>query len=145
MLFGNDYKLKVTALEKEKKQLLSRVQELEDKCLDYEKTIEAFPHTKVNHDEKLSKQQKEFETKIQGLQQKLKETETSVNKRVSMELARIGVNQFALEGTIADAVPANDDEIYKKFLSLQGSSEQATYFKKYELQISRAMSKLKKT
>ena len=144
-MFDKAYKLKVLELEAEKKINLQRIQELEDKCTDYEKTIEKFPHTKVNYDEKLVKQQKEYEAKIQGLQLKLKETETSLTKRVNQELARIGVSQFALEGTIMDNAPANDEEIYKKFLSLQGMPEQNAYFKQYELQISRAMSKLKKT
>jgi seryl-tRNA synthetase len=144
MLFQNN-KQRIQELEASVETHLTTINELKKQCNDYQKTIAAYPLAKQEYEADLEKQRKEYEQALTDFNKKLKESELSVNRKVNEELTKIGVGTFCLESMVVGTNLTNDDEIYKKFMSLAGKPEQTTFYSQYSKEIERAMSKSKKS
>lgn len=101
----------------------------------YQQTIASFPGVKADYDAKVETLLSTHKKEMSDLKDLLAKTETSVNKRVIEQLARIGVNQFVPE-EILSVNGATPGELYQKFLTLKGA-EQTEFYKKHEQAISK--------
>jgi hypothetical protein len=110
---------------------------LTEEIEEYKKTIANFPTVKQEYDVQVKKLQEQHIKEVSDLNNLLKQTELSVNKRVTEALASIGVAQFAAEEVIS-VTNTNPRGLYEKFLSLKGP-EQTEFYKKHEKEISAFM------
>lgn len=139
-LFGNaDVSMlqkRVSDLEVELDTSNARVAELEALNSDYKKTIENFHLSTSTYDQKIEELNRQHESEVKALNNKLIETENSVNKRLNQTLQSIGVSNFLME--IPLTVKSNK-EVYEKYLSMPPGSDKTKFFQENELQIRKGM------
>ena len=114
----------------------TRVSELEEENKEYKHTISNFHLSTAKYDKQIEDMRKQHEVEVTQLNNKLVETETSVNKRVNQELQKIGVSKFLLEIPVAIR---DSREVYKQFMAMPNGSLKTEFFNNNEKAIREGM------
>ena len=118
---------------------VGRVSELEKENMDYKSTISNFHLSTAKYDKQIEDMKKQHETEIRQLNNKLVETEKSVNKKLNQELQKMGVSTFLLEIPVEIK---NSKEVYQQFMAMPNGSLKTEFFNKNEKLIREGMSVL---
>jgi hypothetical protein len=138
-MFGKSISLtqKVVELQQQLDTTNDKLQTLLEENADHKQTISAFMDVKQGYEDQLVKVKKEYENKLKVAEQKLKETELSVNQKVNESLASIGVTNFPPEQILLGN-GSSDAEVMDTFNTLSGPAKTA-YYQKHKVTLSRAL------
>jgi signal transduction histidine kinase len=91
----------------------------------------------AKYDKQIEDLKKQHEAELKQLNNKLVDTEKSVNKRINQELQKMGVSTFLLEIPVE---VKSAKEAYKQFLAMPNGSAKTEFFNKNEKLIREGMS-----
>lgn len=127
---------KISELELSLDNYVGRISELEKENMDYKNTISNFHLSTAKYDKQIEALKKQHEAEVKELNNKLMETEHSVNKKLNQELQKMGISTFLLEIPVEIK---NSQEVYKQFLQMPPGSLKTEFFNKNEKAIREGM------
>lgn len=128
-LFKNE---DVSALNNRIESLMLEISALKEENQDYQDTIASFHLNTSKYDNEIENLKKQHAEEIKALNNKLVETENSVNKRLNQTLQSVGVSKFLVD--IPIEVKSNK-EVYNKYLSMPPGSEKTKFYQENEAAI----------
>jgi predicted ATP-dependent protease len=132
----NNKKELLLSLQEQNEELSSRLQQLNEECANYKRTISSFVGVKTGYENDLTNLKKAHAKELNSLKEEIQAENLSVAKRVNKALADIGVKEFASE-EVSDNTNT-EKSVYDKFMSLSGA-EKTEFFQKNEATLTRML------
>lgn len=103
---------------------------LKEECSSYKQSIASFVGVKEHYESENKKLQMEYDNKIKALQENLEKERKSVNQKVNIQLASVGVKEFAMEEI--EPMKQSTDEIVKQFNAMPSGLEKQEFYAKHK-------------